>query len=417
MRVLWICYKPIGKSGEILSGIKSQSGTWVDAALQQIVSQKDVVLAIASIIDKNIKKYDEKTGVIFYGIKEKRSIGGRPLRCLNAWEELIEDFAPDIIQVWGTEYKNGLDIARTARKREIPILFYMQGVVQAIAAHPYGDISTKEYYQHLGLLGRFRLCRDSYLQKRFEKQAEWEKKMVALSDGILTDNAWCAAYFPETKAYMHSLPINEAFMQRQHKDEDAEPYSIMCCAGRGAHKGLHVLIKALPVIKKDFQNVRVYIPGDMSTRSPKWLFEPAYITYLNKLIDTLGVRENIIFCGQLSSEQMAERMNQSQIFVLPSCIENHSSTLREAMYLGLPCVTTMVGSVHEFVQHKQNGLIFRYAEAEQLAQYVKVLFANADERKRIGQTAYESIHRQFSLNEAESMVSIYESVIRKKKKE
>ena len=410
MRVLWICYNPIGKSSEILSGIKSQSGTWVDATLQEIVHQKDIVLAIASIIDKNIKKYDEKTGVTFYGIKEKRCIGGRPVRCLNSWEKLIEDFNPDIIQVWGTEYKNGLDIARTARKRKIPILFYMQGVVQAIAAHPHGDISTKEYYQHLGLLGRFRLYRDFYLQKRFEKQAEWEKEMVALSNGILIDNAWCAAYFPETKAYMHSLPINEVFMKRQHRDEDAEPYSIMCCAGRGAHKGLHVLIKALSRVKQVYPNIKVYIPGNMNSRNPKFLFEPAYITYINRLIKQLDLQENIVFCGQLSSGEMAEKMNKSQIFVLPSCVENHSSTLREAMYLGLPCITTMVGSVHEFVEHKKNGMIFRYPECEQLSQYIIHLFLEESDRIELGKNAYVAIREEY-LSKNKDLVSIYKEIL------
>ena len=118
----------------------------------------------------------------------------------------------------------------------------------------------------------------------------------------------------------------------------------------------------------------------------------------------------------VSLQEMAERMNKSQVFVLPSCIENHSSTLREAMYLGLPCVTTMVGSVHEFVQHKQNGLIFRYAEHEQLAKQVKYLFANPTERVRMGENAYESIRAQFPQGQVGVISEIYKQVIEKTEK-
>ena len=107
--------------------------------------------------------------------------------------------------------------------------------------------------------------------------------MAAVSNGVIGDNDWCSAYFDGVDFYKHSLPVNTAFVDMKHIDSEAEPYSIICCAGRGAHKGLHVLIKALAIIKKEYSNVKVYIPGNMNVREPKWLFEPAYITYINKL--------------------------------------------------------------------------------------------------------------------------------------
>lgn len=48
-------------------------------------------------------------------------------------------------------------------------------------------------------------------------------------------------------------------------------------------------------------------------------------------------------------------MLESNAFIMMSCIENHSSTLREAMYLGVPCISSAISSVPEFVTHGKNG--------------------------------------------------------------
>lgn len=417
MKVLWVLYRPIGSAGKYVGNGMMQGGGWVDATLCEVLAEKDMEIVIAAVADKAAKVVAEN-GVVYYGIANVASeIGKRNKKAVAIWEKLIREENPDIVQVWGTEFGGGLDVAEAAKKTGTPILFYIQGVVQAIADYPYGDVRRDEYKKYIALLNRWKFQKERRFQKQMERQAEMEKQMAQLSDGVIGDNDWFTAYFDGTDSYKHSLPVNQAFMQEKHKDELAEEYSIMCCAGRGAHKGLHLLVKALPIVKKQFPGVKVYIPGNMNARTPKWIFEPAYITYINKLIDELGVRENIVFCGQLTSQQMAERMNKSQIFVLPSCIENHSSTLREAMYLGLPCITTMVGSVHEFVQHKENGLIFRYAEAEQLAYHIKYLFFHSEERKRMGENAYESIRAQFPQEQTGVIKRIYEEVINKKKGE
>ncbi len=417
MKVLWILYNTVGSSGKYVGGGRTQGGGWVDATMQELLLDSEIQLTIAAIADED-KKVVSETGVVYYAVGGiEREIGGELKDETTIWEKLIKEVEPDIIQVWGTEFRNGLSMVAASKKYKKPILFYIQGVAQAIAAYPQGGIATAEYHKYIGMFSRWKLVRDVAFQKKLEKQSQYEKEMVSLSNGIIGDNEWCSAYFNGTDVYRHSLPVNNAFIYAKHKDEEAEPYSMICCAGRGAHKGLHVLIKALPIIKKEYPNAKVYIPGNMNSRTPKWLFEPAYITYINKLIDALGVRENVVFCGQLSLQEMAERMNKSQVFVLPSCIENHSSTLREAMYLGLPCVTTMVGSVHEFVQHKENGLIFRYAESEQLAMQVKYLFANTQERIRIGKNAYESIRRQFPQEQIGVIGNIYKQVIKKMKKD
>ena len=50
-----------------------------------------------------------------------------------AWEKMIEQEQPDLIQVWGTEFTHGLCALRVAG--EIPLNKFIAGYLQSIARH------------------------------------------------------------------------------------------------------------------------------------------------------------------------------------------------------------------------------------------------------------------------------------------
>ena len=92
---------------------------------------------------------------------------------------------------------------------------------------------------------------------------------------------------------------------------------------------------------------------------------------------------------------MKERICAYKIFVMPSIIENHSSSLREAMYLGVPCISSVVGSVPVYVWHGENALLYRYEEYEVLAAQMIEMFLNEDKALRIGLNGYDSIRKRY----------------------
>lgn len=397
MRILWITYAAIGAAAKTIEGNVTQSGTWIDAAMKELLkAHPDVELAIAAISSFSCKIREPENGVLFYGVSGIKRVMGKPSRRRPAqWETLFRDFQPDLIQVWGTEYAAGLDIVQAAG--DIPVLFYIQGVAQAIQMYPNGGIPGGEFRRRLSFIEWPKLIRYRKMQKQMEAQSRIEREMTARALGVITDNDWCSSFFAggRQKVFRHVLPLNQAFQNRTHDFSRAQKHTITCCAGTGPHKGLHILIKALAEVKKEFPDVTLYIPGNMEYRNPQWIFRPPYVSYLQQLIQNLELRDNVVFCGRLSPEEMAERVNASELFVLSSCIENHSATLREAMYMGMPCVSSLVGSVQEFVKYGENGLTFRYPEVTQLAEHIRRLFSDGGLRERLGRRAYETVRQRF----------------------
>ena len=134
--------------------------------------------------------------------------------------------------------------------------------------------------------------------------------------------------------------------------------------------------------------------------------------HIKKIIDDNKLHENVRFTGRLSPAEMAQRMKRSHAFVMPSCVETHSSSLREAMSVGVPSVSTCVGSVPEFMHHGNNGFLYRYGEVQTLAHYIDKIFSNDNMSENIGKNAKQTIEEMFPQGKiGELILSAYRQIM------
>ena len=137
-----------------------------------------------------------------------------------------------------------------------------------------------------------------------------------------------------------------------------------------------------------------------------------YIRYIEKLIKKLDLGKNIIFLGELTPIEMANKMASSNAFVLGSAIENQSSTLKEAMIVGVPCIASMVGGIPEYIDNEKNGMLYRYEEYEMLAEYVCKIFEDDEFTCMISRNGQESMRKLHNnKNIYEKMINIYKDII------
>lgn len=117
-------------------------------------------------------------------------------------------------------------------------------------------------------------------------------------------------------------------------------------------KGFDLIIKALAEIKKksDSDNVKLYIVGSEGA-------EGDYRTALYDLIDTLELKDSIVFVGQVPNHELKTWYNAADVFCLASRGEGSPNVLTEALACGCPAVTADVGAAKEIIQQK-DGLGF-----------------------------------------------------------
>ena len=103
----------------------------------------------------------------------------------------------------------------------------------------------------------------------------------------------------------------------------------------------------------------------------------------------VGLEDSVEFLGSLSAQQMKEQYLASNVFVLPSTIENSPNSLGEAMLLGVPCVAADVGGVTNLMEHQKEGYVYQGTAPYMLAFYIKQVFSMAQKADHLGAAARE----------------------------
>ena len=83
--------------------------------------------------------------------------------------------------------------------------------------------------------------------------------------------------------------------------------------------------------------------------------------------------------GYVNDEQrIVDVYNAADVFVLPSLSENLPNTIMEAMACGVPCVGFRVGGIPEEIDHRKNGYVAEYRQADDLAKGLRWILTEAD---------------------------------------
>ncbi|HEX2267908.1 MAG TPA: glycosyltransferase [Pyrinomonadaceae bacterium] len=132
--------------------------------------------------------------------------------------------------------------------------------------------------------------------------------------------------------------------------------SFLAVARLAEQKGLEHLVEAVRLLlDKGLESFEVTIGGEGPDR-PK----------LEDLIQTLGVSDHCRLLGALNRDQVRDRMQNCDVFVLSSLWETFGVVVGEAMACGKPVISTRCGGP-EFIVTDENGVLVDVANGQALA--------------------------------------------------
>lgn len=141
-------------------------------------------------------------------------------------------------------------------------------------------------------------------------------------------------------------------------------------------KGLKYAVKALSQIEHDFE---YHLVGDGELRED-----------IENQIDEEGLEDQVIFHGWMTNEEVKEKMQESDIFLLPSVTasngdeEGTPTVLLEAQATGLPVVSTYHAGIPEIVEDGETGLLAQERDVNNLSYNIRRLLGNEDLREQFG---------------------------------
>jgi glycosyltransferase involved in cell wall biosynthesis len=136
------------------------------------------------------------------------------------------------------------------------------------------------------------------------------------------------------------------------------------------------------VVLEAFARVRAEVPGATLTVA-------GYGSEASRLRRMAG--DGVRFAGKLDPELMAALLDEADIFMNASVVDNQPVSILEAFASGLPVVSTPTGGIAAMVRHDETGLIVPPLDAEALAAAVLQLLRAPDQAVRMARQAHAEI--------------------------
>ncbi len=124
--------------------------------------------------------------------------------------------------------------------------------------------------------------------------------------------------------------------------------------------------------------------------------DPAYAATLRALADAL-LHGRVHFIGHVPQRELARRLADAAVFVLPSRSEGLPRVVLEAMAVGVPVIATAVGGIPEMIDAEVTGWLVPPRDAAALADRLRWILDHPGEAEAVGRRGREMTARRFSI--------------------
>lgn len=397
MRVLWLCNTVPPECCEIFGFRKRYYESWITGTLDQVKRFDDIYLGICLPIRNPDRMMDGKTEEYQYYSFHMVNMYEVSEEMINRFYCILDDFKPDVIHIWGSEYGQSLAMIRASKRLGISdkTIVHIQGLISAMPSY-YAVRIPYKWITHDGE------NEDSIKNERrvFNDRGVNEKAILTEVGCALGRTEWDKGYIKSVSQIQYKYCgeiLRDVFYKEKvnWKYDNCIKHSIFITQGGYALKGIHLIIPAIAILKKEYPDISVCISG-YSTLVPDYtgVLDP-YGEYLLSLLDEYDVKDAFHFIGSLNPDEMVERYLKSNILAVPSALENSSNSIGEAQLLGVPVVATYTGGTPSLIEHGRTGLMYQMDAPYMFASCVEKIFDDEEYAEYLSENEREVAKKRY----------------------
>ena len=387
MKILWVTSQELPIISNDLGAQVSGFGGWVTNMLNMLKTEKDLKIGIAMVSSRVDKLWMKEIDSMYCFVAPDSGHKSISDKLRN---EIIDFFDPDIIHIEGNEFQ----IQNAFTRTNVKTILSLQGILLGYEPYQYGCMPIADYMFNSK-------CRTMiaswvlYFRKhfKFNHRIGMETKSIQNVKYITGRTFWDKAYShwlnPQAKYYPCNRILRPVFYKEKWSLNTMKPHSIFVGNGYSPLKGLHFALKAVNLLKKEFPDITLNVAGLCPIYKGS-LFSPkkyGYSSIIKKMINDMGIEKNVHFLGKLLSDKMIDVMKKSNVYLLPSLIENSPNTLGEAMLIGMPCVSAYTGGAPEMAIDENECLFYRANDPYLLAWQIRRVFLDNNFAVKLGENA------------------------------
>lgn len=420
MKILWFTNTPslYDKGKHFYNGCG-----WEESLELLIKEQEGIELAVSFFHSKDNEKVI-KNRTTYYPIfrysKKKKPFK----KLINNWngeieirdlekeiEKVISDFQPDVIQIFGTEG----DFSEVQNYTKIPVIYHIQGLINPYL-NTYLPVNQSKFSFHLNidyLANTIKGNNPAFDFKRFRNQGIRESKVLKSANYVMGRTDWdkliTKLYNPEIQYFHVDEVLRPLFYEVTNIALSNKTFTIISTLSPTIYKGIDVVLKTAKKLKEfaDF-NFKWEIIGVEN--------DDPLLKHFEKSEKINHQEVNISCSGRKTPEEMIELMQQADVFVHPSYIDNSPNSVCEAQMLGLPVIACNVGGVATLIEHDNTGFLVPSNGVFELTHYLINLKNDVAFRKRIGEQSKlkaETRHNRKKI--VDELLDVYYRIIENEK--
>lgn len=172
-------------------------------------------------------------------------------------------------------------------------------------------------------------------------------------------------------------------------------------------KGIEYSIRAVAKLAKLNQNIEYNVIGDGPLKKD-----------FQQLIQELDVSDTVKLLGWKQQQEIIEILNNSHIFIAPSVTAKDGNqdapvnTLKEAMAMGLPVISTVHGGIPELVEDGISGFLVPERDADAIAEKLSYLVSHPQVWADMGRAGRAYVEQHYDTNKLnDELVEIYQQLL------
>lgn len=213
----------------------------------------------------------------------------------------------------------------------------------------FDKIITKHFYYKIDKI----ICSSTSLRNRLLKLKIKKEKLTVIPNGVDTNLF---------KKIPNANYFDKYLTKITHK-------KVLFVGRLDIQKGVEYLIKAIPIVIKNYSEVHFFILGN------GYLEEK-----LKSLALTLNISNQITFLNNVPLEKLPYVYSSADYLCLPSLHEGFPSTIVQALSIGLVIIASNVEGIPDVIKKNENGFIVEPGNVEQLSKNILVALTLEQEK-------------------------------------
>lgn len=399
MKILWICHfsnhkvrQKLHFSDNVIETIfrfmlckpkqnRADFAAWITNGIDEIEKNNDIELHIISPhygMKYKIEEF-ELNGIFYHFFKPddnfflKRKLNSLQIKKKNEYrrnretiKKIVDKVNPDVIHMYGAENPyysiSGLDIDT----ERFPYIVSLQTLMLDEEFKCKYPISL-EAYNHR-----------AEIERKVLKNAKYIGSMIQKYRKIVWQDVNPNAIFTNTSlAVAENIKINESL----------KIYDFVYFAADIA-KSVDFAIEAFALTCQKYPSLTLNIIGGYSYD---------FKQQLDNQISKLGIEGNVIFSGRLSThEDVLKQIQKSKFALLPLKIDIISGTIREAMFSGIPVITTVTPGTPSLNENRESILISEQCDFEAMSNNMMKLIEMPELANKLKENGFVTVNERWN---------------------